>query len=30
MESRVIEGERHGGVKPEAFNRGLRFMFHSE
>lgn len=30
MESRVIEGERHSGVKPEAFNRGLRFIFKSE
>jgi hypothetical protein len=27
MESRVIEGERHAGNKPEAFNRGLRFVF---
>lgn len=27
MESRVIEGERHAGNKPEAFNRGLRFIF---
>lgn len=30
MESRVIEGERHSGVKPESFNRGLRFIFRSE
>jgi predicted alpha/beta superfamily hydrolase len=30
MESRVIEGERHSGNKPEAFNRGLRFVFRSE
>ena len=27
MESRVLEGERHAGNKPEAFNRGLRFVF---
>jgi len=27
IESRVIEGERHAGNKPEAFNRGLRFVF---
>jgi len=27
LETRVIEGERHSGVKPEAFNRGLRFVF---
>ena len=27
METRVIEGERHSGNKPEAFNRGLRFIF---
>ena len=26
-ETRVIEGERHAGNKPEAFNRGLRFVF---
>jgi predicted alpha/beta superfamily hydrolase len=26
FESRVAEGERHSGVKPEAFNRGLRFL----
>ncbi len=25
--TRVIEGERHSGNKPEAFNRGLRFIF---
>ena len=30
MESRVIEGERHAGNKPEAFNRGLRFVFRSK
>lgn len=27
METRIIEGERHAGNKPEAFNRGLRFVF---
>jgi hypothetical protein len=27
MQTRIIEGERHAGNKPEAFNRGLRFMF---
>jgi len=27
LETRVIEGERHSGVKPESFNRGLRFVF---
>ena len=27
LETRVIEGERHAGNKPEAFNRGLRFIF---
>jgi len=27
LETRVIEGERHAGNKPEAFNRGLRFVF---
>jgi hypothetical protein len=26
-EFRVIEGERHSGTKPEAFNRGVRFAF---
>lgn len=30
IESRVIEGERHAGNKPEAFNRGLRFVFRSD
>lgn len=30
IESRVIEGERHAGNKPEAFNRGLRFVFQGE
>jgi predicted alpha/beta superfamily hydrolase len=27
METRIIEGERHAGNKPEAYNRGLRFVF---
>jgi uncharacterized protein len=27
LETRVLEGERHAGNKPEAFNRGLRFIF---
>lgn len=27
METRTIAGERHAGNKPEAFNRGLRFIF---
>lgn len=26
-DARVIEGEGHGGVKPEFYNRGLRFLF---
>lgn len=26
LETRVIDGERHSGNKPEAFNRGLRFI----
>ena len=26
LETRVIAGERHSGNKPEAFNRGLRFL----
>jgi predicted alpha/beta superfamily hydrolase len=30
METRTIEGERHAGNKPEAFNRGLRFVFQDE
>jgi predicted alpha/beta superfamily hydrolase len=30
MESRVIEDERHAGNKPEAFNRGLRFVFYDD
>ncbi len=29
LETRVIEGERHSGNKPEAFNRGLRFILGS-
>jgi len=29
LETRVIEGERHSGNKPEAFNRGLRWLFAS-
>ena|ERR1041385_7183138 len=27
FETRMIDGERHAGNKPEAFNRGLRFVF---
>lgn len=27
LETRVVEGERHAGNKPEVFNRGLRFVF---
>jgi predicted alpha/beta superfamily hydrolase len=27
LETRIIEGERHAGNKPEAYNRGLRFIF---
>jgi predicted alpha/beta superfamily hydrolase len=27
---RIIEGERHGGVKPEFYNRGLQFLFSNE
>jgi hypothetical protein len=27
LETRVIDGERHAGNKPETFNRGLRFVF---
>jgi hypothetical protein len=30
MKALVIEGERHSGNKPEAFNRGLRFIFQDE
>jgi enterochelin esterase-like enzyme len=29
-DGRVIEGERHSGVKPELYNRGLRFLFSNE
>jgi hypothetical protein len=27
LEGRTIEGDRHSGNTPEAFNRGLRFLF---
>jgi uncharacterized protein len=27
IDTRVVEGERHAGNKPEIFNRGLRFVF---
>jgi predicted alpha/beta superfamily hydrolase len=27
LETRLIEGERHAGNKPEAYNRGLKFIF---
>lgn len=30
LDTRVIEGERHAGNKPEAYNRGLRFMFNDK
>ena len=30
LENRVIAGERHSGNKPEAFNRGVRFLFHQQ
>jgi uncharacterized protein len=30
LETRVIEGEGHAGNKPEAYNRGLRFVFKNE
>ena len=30
LKTMVIEGERHAGNKPEAFNRGLRFIFQGE
>lgn len=30
LETRIIEGERHSGNKPEAFNRGLRFIMQDE
>ncbi len=29
-DGRVIESERHSGVKPEFFNRGLRYIFSNE
>jgi uncharacterized protein len=29
-DGRVIEAERHSGVKPEFYNRGLRFLFSNE
>lgn len=30
LETRIIEGERHSGSKPESFNRGLRFIFQGD
>ena len=30
METRIIEGERHAGNKPEAYHRGLRFIFQDD
>jgi predicted alpha/beta superfamily hydrolase len=30
LETRIIEGERHAGNKPEVYNRGLRFVFQEE
>jgi predicted alpha/beta superfamily hydrolase len=30
MEKRTIAGERHAGSKPEAYNRGLRFVFQGQ
>jgi predicted alpha/beta superfamily hydrolase len=30
LETRVIEGESHAGNKPEAYNRGLRFVFQDD
>ncbi|HLO15166.1 MAG TPA: alpha/beta hydrolase-fold protein [Anaerolineales bacterium] len=30
IETRIIEAERHAGNKPEAYNRGLRFIFQDE
>jgi predicted alpha/beta superfamily hydrolase len=30
LETRVVAGERHSGNKPEAFNRGLRFVLSTE
>ena len=29
-DGRVIESERHSGVKPEFYSRGLRFLFSNE
>jgi hypothetical protein len=29
-DGRVIEGERHAGMLPEYYNRGLRFLFSPE
>jgi hypothetical protein len=30
METRIVEGEHHASNKPEAYNRGLRFIFQDE
>lgn len=30
LETRIIAGERHAGNKPEAYNRGLRFIFQDQ
>lgn len=30
METRTLEDERHAGVKPEGFNRGLRYIFYGK
>jgi hypothetical protein len=27
MEYRIVEGEKHAGLKPEGYNRGIRFAF---
>ena len=27
FENRIIDGERHGGTKPESYARGMRFVF---
>ena len=27
FQNRIIEGERHGGTKPESYTRGMRFVF---
>ena len=27
LEVKVVEGERHSGVKPESYNRAIRFAF---